>query len=404
MSEWSPPVEGYRWLRARQPGGTFYIYRGSRHPKVSLETKDVAVAKERYEKQIGKPLADNRVARCNEAFEVFVQGARVEEGTRDRYRSLWNHYALWYLGSKRVSEVTPKDIIQVLNAATTSVRTGKPLSAQSRRHVYVMLSAFFRSCTEEPTRYRDDNPVSAIGKNYRPPTPESTAIAEEVVISDDEVDQIAQWIETRANHLRRDEHINALVHATVVQLMPYCGGRLGEVLGLTLTDWNRFARPYEELTIERQVNAKGKAGDPETWFKPLKGKKGTVGDEMRVIPLVPEIVAILEAYVTTGISEGWLAPGGLLFPSANGTPRSVGHVSTAIREAATQTLGRRYTSHMFRHTFASRILEQGGHIGEISELLGNSEDVCRKRYAHRADRSAFNTRIVGLLEASRKGR
>jgi len=45
------------------------------------------------------------------------------------------------------------------------------------------------------------------------------------------------------------------------------------------------------------------------------------------------------------------------------------------------------------------MLEGGSGLQVISELLGNNLEVCRKRYAHRADRSNFNTAVVAAYEA-----
>jgi len=400
MSEWSDPVDGFKWLRARQPSGIFYIRRKTDGvwKNVTLETVDVEEAKRRYVEQIGAPIPENRNVRCSEAFDAFVLRLKASASTKKDYKGDWLNYAKTWLGSKRVAEVTAKDIIQVLEASTTSVRTGKPLSADSKRGIYVMLSAFFKSCTEEPTHYRDDNPVSRIGKAYRPDAPVSGLIGDEVVASDEELEKIAGRIGVCDNPKRPDEVLYATQLEFLCRFMPLVGGRLGELLGFELTSWNRFARPYGEITFKQKLSPTAEAGDASTWFEPLKGKEGTVGDEQRTVPLTQAAQELLEAYVDRGSREGWLKPGGLLIPNAKARPRTVPHVSTKISEAASAALGRRYTSHYFRHTFASNLLANGASMEEIAELIGDSVKVCNDRYAHRVNREKYNVRTVALME------
>jgi len=400
VPEWGPEVEGFKWLRPRA-NGVYYIRRkieGSWR-SISLNTGDLEQAKKGYIRQIGKPLppaSDN--IRCGKAFKAFILRAKLAESTRKKYEADWRNYASDFLASKRAADVQPRDIIQVLEAARYSVRTGEALSEDTRHAIYVMLSAFFSSCTKEPTRYRIDNPVAAIGDAYRPDTSESGVIPDEVVLSDEEIASIAAVAGIANNPAIRAEYVGAIQRQFICEFMPLVGARLGEILGLKLTDWKRLNGG--ELHIERQVDRYAKASDEEAWFIPLKGKKGTVGAVVRVVPLRPEAIDLLTAYVDRGSREGWLKPGGLLLPSVEQTPRSVAHVSDQIRKAAEKALGRRVVSHWFRHTFASNLLANGASLEQIAELLGNSVEVCRKRYAHRVNRAAHNRRIVALMQGT----
>src|SRR5262249_33461355 len=141
------------------------------------------------------------------------------------------------------------------------------------RGVYTMLISFFTSVTEEPTRYRDDNPVRAIGKRFKPSTglDSSGAISEQAVVSAEEIEAIADLV-GQPSSSRVDSEILACQLEFLVRLMPRVGGRIGEMLGLHLNDWNTFAKPYGEIIFRRTQNKHLVLNDEQTWWGPLKGK------------------------------------------------------------------------------------------------------------------------------------
>src|SRR4030095_6742075 len=74
MAEFEP-VDGFRWLKLRQPGGVYYIVRSIDNEKrrTSLETTDFEEAKVKYRERLGTPLEADRAARVSDAWKVFIE-------------------------------------------------------------------------------------------------------------------------------------------------------------------------------------------------------------------------------------------------------------------------------------------------------------------------------------------
>lgn len=379
------------------PSGIYKIRRkiDGKVKKSSLETKEILVALERYRQH---PLAQ-KAARftpestitCDEAFAIFI--ARIAEkkapATVALYAGLWEVWCKESLGHEKVRDIDPEHIIFVLERMERVPGPRGKLVGECRRiNCQTMLSSFFRSCTERPTRYRDGNPVTQIG-DARITAPEQTEVAENLYLSNEQIDAIAAEIgKTTGNSW--DERVNKIILTTLVKVLPEIGTRISEALGLEIED---FRPLHGELHVEKQRSFGAKANDPETWHAAMKGQKGVVGSRVRTVPLTDYGIGVLRAYIDLGISEGWLRRGGLLFPSTIHTMRSATRTTTQIREAGEKAIGRRVISHHFRHTFASTKLEQGYTLDEVAEMIGDTPETTRRRYAKRVDRSAFNARI-----------
>lgn len=163
-----------------------------------------------------------------------------------------------------------------------------------------------------------------------------------------------------------DEQLDAVrfnprLHAMVATLI-YAGLRREELLWLQVEDWDRSnpAAPNGLLRI-RAKTVGGVAWQPKT-------------KRNRAVPVSRALAAVLEQFVVPASDEGWL------FPSPRGTRWDKDNFSEAIREV-NRAAGLRWSCLDFRHTFGSQLAQRGVSLFQISALMGNSPEICRRHYA-----------------------
>jgi len=183
---------------------------------------------------------------------------------------------------------------------------------------------------------------------------------------------VMRQIETEENMRRLPVHLVAMI------LIGYrCGLRLSSTLRLE----------SDCVHVDRDGNAS------------LRYRNTKDNDKENAIPILPEDVrAAIEAQL---LDVRMRYPDGceLLFPRVNANPLGLqGISSTATREAIdkwfdecdiTDESGKRahITYHQLRHTFATRLLEQGASEYFISQLLDHKSTATTRGYAQLSDRS-----------------
>lgn len=139
----------------------------------------------------------------------------------------------------------------------------------------------------------------------------------------------APWIEAR--------------NLAVVTLLYGCGLRISEALGLTTAD----------LPLGRSLRITGK------------------GDKERLVPVLPVAAAAIEAYVAVCPFD--LSNPGPLFRGSRGGALNPRIVSGVVADMRRQLgLPASVTPHAFRHSFATHLLNSGGDLRAIQELLGHA--------------------------------
>ena len=407
-------VPGERNLAISEDGVYYCAYKaGGRKHRPSLKTKNLREAQLLRDELMGKPSPSrvtNRAVRCGDKWEEFEEAWEGSAATLKKYRGDWNNYCQ-HLHRLRIADVTAKDILKVRDNAirdgkfsqrvtTSTGRVTKPggeLSQSALRSIYqVTLGAFFSWCVDEPQCYRADNPVSSIGKKNRIKVADIVRDEDDLYASVEEIEAMRE-VASAPRGSRENSELFADQAALIIELSPAVGARIGEWLGLTLPNWRRLAKPSGELHFEKQQALGYRAQDPESWYKSLKGAKGTIGDKQRVVGLSPRHNQLIADYVDKWTSRGYLQPGGPLFPTSRKVPRQKSSMSARVTAARKEAgIAKGLTHHSFRHTAGSRALDAGYTFVEIGELLGNSPEVARKRYAHRQDRLAVNTAHAAL--------
>ena len=144
-------------------------------------------------------------------------------------------------------------------------------------------------------------------------------------------------------------------NSLIISMLYGCGIRLAELLDIKL-------------------------GDITNGSVKIHGK----GDKDRLVPLLPELVSRVEAYVECcrrcGIE---LTAADKLIVGTAGKPLSRSTVQRVVRQEmmAANVQGRK-SPHILRHTFATHLLGKGADMREIQELMGHSSLSTTQRYTH----------------------
>jgi integrase len=196
----------------------------------------------------------------------------------------------------------------------------------------------------------------------------------------------------RAKAFTEDAEARFLEHAKTDDLYPLwlaafrTGMRQGELLGL---HWSSVSA--DEIRVERTlIRSKGD-------FLPGEPKTET---SRRVIPIGPELAAVLAEYRKAQMGRAGKLDQGLVFATPAGSPLPNDRVSRRFSALCIEAGVPRLTMHATRHTFATRLLERGARIDVVMRLLGHSTITTTvNTYGHvteDAKRSA-----VAMLEAAR---
>ena len=147
----------------------------------------------------------------------------------------------------------------------------------------------------------------------------------------------------------------------VVALALCAGLRLSELLALRTG--SVLGRPGE-----RRVEVAGKGGRPRT------------------VPIEPELDAVLERYVQSRrMRFGRVAPASPLLVDRFGEPLRRGGLQYLVRSwyrraGITESVPRGAQLHALRHTFATRLAEDGANASEIMRLLGHASLTTSQNY------------------------
>ena len=129
----------------------------------------------------------------------------------------------------------------------------------------------------------------------------------------------------------------------VVTLLYGCGLRISEALGLTWSD----------TPLPDTLRITGKGG------------------RQRIVPVLPVARRAVETY--RGLCPYDPGPAAPLFLGARGGPLNPRHVQKVMQAARMQLgLPATATPHALRHSFATHLLEAGGDLRTIQELLGHA--------------------------------
>jgi integrase/recombinase XerC len=196
------------------------------------------------------------------------------------------------------------------------------------------------------------NPMSAVDK------PRVAAPSPKPLRGEDTPEQLLQAV-SQGDERQRDPWPE---RDLVVLALALCAGlRLSELLALRTG--SVLGRPGE-----RRVEVSGKGGRPRT------------------VPIEPELDAVVERYVASRrVRFGRAVPASPLLVDRSGEPLRRGGLQYLVRSCyrragITDRVPRGAQLHALRHTFATRLAEDGANASEIMRLLGHASLTTSQNY------------------------
>ena len=300
------------------------------------------------------PVADDRAARAaptvkDLAADYLEYHAIPKKRPRsvENDRSMIDRIVLPRLGRKKVDDVQGRDI-QALHVAM------KDTPYQANR-VLALLSKMFSLAMK--WGWRSDNPVKGIERYHEE--------GRERWLSDDELGRLLGVL---------SEHPNQRA-ANAVRFQLLTGARIGEVLSARWSD----------VDLTRGV-----------WIKPSHHTKQKRTEHL---PLsAPALALLAEMRERADAAERYLFPG-------KAPDKPLQGIKKFWRSITEQAGLEDYRLHDNRHTHASHLVSSGLSLEIVGRLLGHTNPLTTKRYAHLADdplRAAaerFGSKMDALQEA-----
>ena len=161
-----------------------------------------------------------------------------------------------------------------------------------------------------------------------------------------------------------DEQLDALKSypqlQTMVALYIFAGLRREEAVWLTHKDIDLKAGRLGMIRVQ------AKTVNGEYWESKTRVN--------RAIPISSRLRVYLDNYAPAKVDGGWY------FPSPQGKRWDVDNFSQLLRRVNKQT-ALPWGCLDFRHTFGSQLAMKGESLYKISNLMGNSPEICRRHYA-----------------------
>ena len=256
------------------------------------------------------------------------------------------------------------EVDQVIIRDFLTVELNAGISKRSCKRRISSLSHFYSFMVKKG--YVKDNPFVVVV------SPKSDKKLPHVLYSD-QVKLILDSSKERTDHLAARD--NAILY-----VLYYCGLRVGELVALTLKDFDLKNR------IAHVIHGKG--------------------DKERLVPFTVECRDVVKKYIETTRAELALKQKeeqNALFLNDKGkrlTTRGVEYILDQIEEKTGNYVG--LHPHVLRHSFATHLLENGADIRIIQELLGHASINATQVYTHVSTEVMKQTYIDAFPRAKKK--
>ena len=275
---------------------------------------------------------------CNVAIATYIDHLRIERGLSinsiESYRrDLEKFEKLLIEKDFSFSSITENEISSIIGLLTV-----KGLSTTSINRFLSSLKGFYKYSAVE---YGIPNPMVDVSQfKVSRKLPKALSVAE-----------ISSLIDSANN----PSNPIALRDRAILEILYGTGARVAELVGIDITDISKDSLDGEEITILK-----------------LRGK----GSKERLVPLGKFAIEAIDNYLVR-LRPALLAKNSrnnrALFLNARGTRLTRQSAwSTVLKAAAATGLEGRVSPHVFRHSYATHLLDGGADIRVVQELLGHA--------------------------------
>ena len=320
----------------------FTDWRGNKKQttKRGFSTKREAQAWER--EQLNKTTAD-----LDMTFESFSKlyaadmQSRLKENTWETKEHIIRTKILPYLGKKKISEIQPKDVIAWQNEMIAFDNGGKSYSPVYLKTLHNQLSAIFNHAV----RYYDltQNPAAKVGSMGKKKSGE-----------------MQFW--TKDEYMKfADEMRDKPLSYYAFQILYWCGLRMGEMLALTLADFD-----FEKKTLSISKSYQRLKG--RDVITPPKTEKSN-----RIINLPQFLCEEIQDYIKNLYG---IAADERIFPITKS------YLHSEMNRGATASGVKRIRIHDLRHSHISLLIDRGFTPIAIADRVGHESIDITYNYAH----------------------
>jgi integrase/recombinase XerD len=275
---------------------------------------------------------------CNVALATYIDHLRIERGlstnsVESYRRDLTKFENILIHKQLRFDEISEEEISSIIGFLSES-----GLATTSINRFLSSLKGFYKYCA---TEYSIINPMVDINQfKVARKLPKALSVAE-----------VSALIESTNN----PANPSSLRDRALLEILYGTGARVAELVGIDVTDISQDTFDGEEITILK-----------------LRGK----GSKERLVPLGKFAIEALDNYLVR-LRPALLAKNSqsnrALFLNARGTRLTRQSAwSTVLKAAAATGLEGRVSPHVFRHSYATHLLDGGADIRVVQELLGHA--------------------------------
>ena len=278
----------------------------------------------KLKKQFGKPVRESHT--ISDITDYYLQWVKINQAPKtytEKKRILYSQL-ISFFGNMHFDFITPQ-IIE--NYKQKRIKESVNIHRQINLELLCLSAMWKYACENNKTV---EQPLKIKQLQYKRPLPETLTKQEIWDIID---------------------HAGSLYHKAMFLCLYHGGLRMNEVFNLTL----------------QNINLNGR-------FLKVLGK----GSKERIVPMTDNLQEAMERYLACRQNIN----NDLAFPSLK-----TGEKATDMRRALWGAMKRagikkRVTPHMFRHSFATHLLESGQNLRVIQDLLGHREVTTTQIYTH----------------------